>query len=321
MKTKITLIFLVLGLKLHAQTITYSNFSTALTSSFNAVLANQSSFNISLATTVGNGVTWNASGLTQQSGTPNITFIYGNPTSTPNASLFPNSNYVFYDPALTSVVSYEYLNYSSDSIVTVGQYAPSTSHEVYTNPDKTLVFPFAFNQSFTDNYAKNNYSDATTFSSFQTGTRTVTYSGYGTLTLPQATFSNVALISELRTNSLGPNSTTYRWFEVSTGKQLLFYSENNGNVNVAYNTDLNTGVVDRLNNDEVLFYPNPAEDILFIKNQNKLHQLNLFNAQGQAIECTIINGSIDISTLSKGLYLIEITDKNNLVKSSKFIKQ
>jgi hypothetical protein len=70
----------------------------------------------------------------------------------------------------------------------------------------------------------------------------------------------------------------------------LFYCESNGNVNVAYNTDLNTGVVDRPNNDEVLFYPNPAEDILFIKNQNKLSQLNLFNAPGQAIEFTIIMG-------------------------------
>jgi hypothetical protein len=321
MKAKITLVIFVLGFKLQAQTITYSNFSNTLTNGFNAVIADAASFNLSLLTITGNGVTWDASGITQQAGTPTISFIYGNPTTTPYASLFPNSNYVFYDPALTALVSYEYVNFSTDSLVIVGQYQPSTAHEIYTNPDKRLIFPFTYNQTTIDTYAKTNYSDANTISSYQTGTRTITYAGYGTVILPQATFTNVALISELRTNSLGPDAYTYTWYEVSTGKQILYYNENNGNVTTAFTTDLNTAGIDNNSNQNIQFYPNPATEVLFMKNQNKQSQISMFNAQGQAIECAIVNGNIDISNLSKGLYFIEFIDNNNHVNSFKFIKQ
>lgn len=225
-----------------AQTITYSNFSSALSSTLNIKVGDQASYNTALNTTTGNGVTWDASALIPQTGMPEIHFIYGSPGSTPNGSLYPAANYVFYDPALTSFVAYNYVNFSADSIVENGSYSPSTSHEIFQNPDKHLIFPFDYNQSFVDSYAKTNYSDATTISSFQTGTRTVTYSGYGTLILPQGSFTNVALISELRTNSLGPDSYTYTWYEVSSGKKLLLYESNDGDVLVAYNSDPAAGI-------------------------------------------------------------------------------
>jgi hypothetical protein len=321
MKFKFTFFISIISVNLIAQTITYTNFSTAISTSLNAVIANQASFNLSLSTITGNGVTWNASGLTQQSGTPNIAIIYGNPASTPNGSLFPNSNYVQYDPALTALLSYDYVNFSNDSIVRVGQYEPSTAHEIYTNPDKGLIFPFALNQSFVDSYAKTNYSDATTISSFQTGTRTVTYAGFGTLILPQGTFNNVALIVGLRTNSLGPDSYTYTWYEISTGKQLLFYSENNGSVTIAYNTDLNTGIVDETEMLHAIVYPNPAEDMLFLKIPNNIPQVTIYNTIGQSVNYGVLNHGIDISFLKSGLYVLEWMDEKQNKKSLKFQKK
>lgn len=320
MKTKFTLFILLIALKINAQTITYANFSNALTGSFNAVLANQASFNSSLTTTTGNGVSWNATALTQQSGTPNLSFIYGNPAGTPYASTFPGSNYVLYDPALTSILTYDYINYSADSVVRIGQYEPSAAHEIYLNPDKNMVFPFAFNQSFTDTYAKNNYSDATTFSSFQTGSRTVTYIGYGTLALPQATFTNVALISELRTNSLGPDSYTYTWYEVSSGKQLLFFSENNGNVNVAYTTDLNTGIKDNKSVLTTIVFPNPVENVLYLHTNNLVFKVKIINTQGQIQHVELNQGSMNIADLASGIYLLEFYDEHNIRNTARFIK-
>jgi len=321
MKTKTTILLLFIGLGLRAQTITYPNFSNALTSSLNAVIANQVSFNLSLNTITGNGVTWNAAGLTQQSGTPNIALIYGNPSSTPYVSLFPNSNFVQYDPALTAVVSYDYVNFSNDSLVRVGQYSPSTAHEIYYNADKALIFPFSLNQTFIDTYAKTNYSDATTMSSFQTGTRTVSYVGFGTLILPQATFNNVALISALRTNSLGPDSYTYTWYEVSAGKQLLFYSENNGTVTIAYNTDLNTSITEIASFQNLNIYPNPAKNSIAIIDKQNVNKVNIINTQGQSVIFEVNYNQIDVSLLPKGLYMIYYTDETNSIKRGKFIKQ
>ncbi len=319
MKTKFTFIVVLISLKLNAQTLTYANFANALTTGITAVIGNQASFNVALTTTVGNGVTWNASGLTQQSGTPSLNLIYGNPSATPNASLFTNSNYVLYDPALLTIVSYDYLNISADSMVRVGQYQPSTAHEIYSNPDRTLIFPFSFNQSNTDTYAKTNYSNATTISSNQTGTRTTTYSGYGTLIMPQGTFNNVALISSVRTNSLGPDSYTYTWYDINSGKQLLLYSENNGSVTLAYTTDLNTGDQE-LSETKMLAFPNPTENTLFLNNVNNIQDFRIFNAQGQAVNCQVTNNSFDVSTLPKGLYFLESTDKKQSKKCIKFQK-
>lgn len=320
MKIKITISGILMSFNLLAQTITFSNFSNSLSGNFHAALANQSSFNLNLTTTVGNGVIWDATGLTQQAGTPTISMIYGNPGSTANASLYPLSNYVFYDPTLTAAITLDYLYINADSMSRVGQHEPNDAHEIFTNPDKLLIFPFTLNQSFTDNYAKNNYSDATTFSSFQTGTRTVSYVGFGTLNLPQASFSDVALISELRTNSLGPNSTTFTWFEVNTGKKLLYYSENNGNVNIAYNVDLNTGNNETINSSNIQFYPNPVENFLYLNKLNANSKISIHNAIGEKIDCNFINNSIDLSDVEKGIYFLNIVNENQNLSVIKFIK-
>ncbi len=79
------------------------------------------------------------------------------------------SNYARLDPELLSLIEVEYFNFSSDSMVLSGNYAPSGQHEIFQNPDKFLIFPFEYGQSFTDNYYKTNYSDATTISSYQFG--------------------------------------------------------------------------------------------------------------------------------------------------------
>lgn len=319
---KITMSIALFGyLFTNAQTITYSNFSKSLTTTLHAVLANKTSFSASLTTNLGNGVTWNASGLTRETGTPQINMIYESPSKTPHGSLYPKSNYSRYDPALTSVLSYGYFNFSSDSIVKVGDYSPSTEHEIYTNPDKLMIFPFAFGQSFTDSYAKTNYSNATNISSYQTGTRTTNFAGFGTLVLPQGSFSNVALIAELRTNSLGPNSPTFTWYDISNGKQLLMYHENNGSVTIAYNIDAPTSIdkIDYSNNN-IELYPNPATSTLNITCNLSIEKAEIYNLAGMLQSTNMINKSIDISALGAGIYFVKVYSENG-TSTQKFVKQ
>lgn len=323
-----TLVLSIIGsLVLQAQTLTYSNFSASLTQTLSVNIADNASYNSSLSTTIGNNANWNASGLTVQSGTPTIVLSYFGSSTTPHATLFPNSNYCEYDPNLLSVVSYNYSGINPDSMVQWGTYASNGSHEIFQNPDKRLVFPFAFGQSFTDSYAKTNYSNATTVSSTQTGTRTVTFAGYGTLTLPQGTYTDVALITETRTNSLGPNSFDYNWIRLSDGKRLLFRSENNGSITTVWCNNVSSGLDESLLYAKASVFPNPisaSQTTLNIESAAKLdaREWVLFDSTGKEKVRIPINGntiSIKNDLPSAGLYFYVLYNETNPLASGKLI--
>lgn len=329
MKTKLTLISILSGLNLLGQTITYANFSNSLTSTLSVNIADNNSFNAILKTTTGTGVTWNAAGLTVQSGTPLVNLFYSATSSTPYASLYPNSNYCLYDPALTSFIGYNYDNFSSDSVSNWGSYEPSTAHEIFQDPDKHLIFPFNYGQSFTDNYAKTNYSNSTTISSYQTGSRTVTFNGFGTLILPQGTFLNVALISELRTNSLGPDSYLYTWYDISNGKKLLYRSENGSSITTVWNNELPTGINEINKTLDFTIFPNPISTVAIVKINTKLPQTDLmfllYNLIGEEVYKTEISNNetvISRNGLPNGMYLyiIKSNSQENLATGKLIFK-
>ncbi len=320
MKFNFTLFLLLFVLNLNAQTFTYSNYSAALTSTLYAALADESSFNVSLTTTTGNGVTWDASGITQQNETPTIEFVYGDPSTTPNGSLYSAANYVQYDPALMNILEYGYYNIYSYGVEKVGSYAASTQHEVYDNYDRQLIFPFEYGQSFMDTYTKTNYSDATTVSSYQYGVRTGIFSGYGTLILPQGTFTNVALISTERTNNLGPTSTTYTWYDINNGKQLLYYEENAGDVVVAFNTDALSGIAELNGETVVSVYPNPFSTSATVRINTGASmndgELVIYDMLGNEIKRSNVNSHTVMLSgdgMSRGLYCFKlITNQSEL---------
>lgn len=309
---KITLFLAILaGNFVSAQTLTYAAFSASLATSLNIRLANQDSFTVSPNT--GPGAVWDASGLTAQSGIPEIHLSYFTPGSTPHGNLFPQSNYAQYDPALTAFLEYNYVEINSTGIYKSGTYAPSGEHEIFQNSDKMMTFPFSLNESFTDDYAKTNYSDATTISSLQTGTRTVSFVGSGSLILPQGTFTNVGFIEDVRTNSLGPNSYKYVWWDLSNGKELLVYTFNPPDMNTAYTTDMPLSTQDfTTSNDRVSLTPNPAHDTFTIHTQSQetASNVKIYNALGQLIytnkEGDSINRGIDISGFARGICFVKV---------------
>lgn len=323
----ITLLSCSLGFDMDAQTLTYANFSNVLSTVQAIRVADLNSYNTVWNLQTGNGVTWNAASLTPANASPVINMGYYNPSTTPYAALYPTSNYSRYDPALTSVIEYLFLHVSADSVVEFGTYAPSTAHEIYQDPDKRLIFPFAYGQTFTDNYAKTNYSNATTISSFQTGTRTVTFNGFGTLILPQGSFSNVALISELRTNSLGPNSDVYTWIDITNGKTLMMYSSNNGNITAVYSNDLPSSIAEsNAQSVSLLVFPNPCHSNLRIKLSEQPHGEAVYEIYS-GLGTLLMNGKlssnqheINIEALETGLYFIKATS-GSYTAVSRFVKE
>ncbi|MCC6182139.1 MAG: T9SS type A sorting domain-containing protein [Bacteroidia bacterium] len=326
MRKTITFLFITMYISLNAQTLTYATFSANLTSTLNVNIADNTSYTSTLSTTTGSNVVWNASGLIQQSGTPTVHLSYHSPMATPNGSLFPSSNFCEYDPALVSVLEYNYYGINNDSIVSWGSYAPSGEHEIYQNPDKDMIFPFSYGQSFTDSYAKTNYSDATTVSSYQNGTRTVNFAGIGTLILPQGSVNNVAFITEVRTNNLGPNSYEYNWIQVNTHKRLLYRSENNGNITTVWNPDVVTGVEEEDTQMLVHLFPNPSSEkvTLILSKQTHILKLELVDLLGKNhnvyYDMIANEASIHVKDLPNGIYTIKLeTTQGQTTK--KFIKQ
>lgn len=84
-----------------------------------------------------------------------------------------------------------------------------------------------------------------------------------------------------------------------------------------YSEDCQLGIDDFVINDFKL-YPNPVQEILFIKSQQQIERVSIYNLQGQLINETK-NIQIDVSLLSSGIYFVSIiiNGKNSI---NKFIK-
>ncbi|MHC1778388.1 MAG: T9SS type A sorting domain-containing protein [Lentimicrobium sp.] len=72
----------------------------------------------------------------------------------------------------------------------------------------------------------------------------------------------------------------------------------------------------------VVVFPNPAENILYIRSESALSKVAIFNIAGlQVKDYNDVLQSIDVSDLKKGIYMIRLTDVKNRTISSEFIKK
>lgn len=66
-------------------------------------------------------------------------------------------------------------------------------------------------------------------------------------------------------------------------------------------------------------YPNPATDVLFLKNHpDEAVEYTIFNAMGQKVKTGFTQGTISVAELGKGLFLLQIGGGKNL-ETAKFV--
>lgn len=224
---------------------------------------------------------WNAAGLVQQPGTPNINLMYNVPAGTPFASDAPNANLCRTDPALASIVGYEYYFKNSDTMVVMATHTAGQSYEIFSNPDLHLAFPLAYGQSVSGTYAKTNYMANGSISSFQTGNRTITYDGFGTLILPSGTYTNVAHIRSDRTNSLGPNTSEYIFLDMNTGTYLLVVGVNFLTSGVVYRASAPSGLT--LITDQNFAAMSDGNEGLLLSHEDAIEAVHIYSANGQLL--------------------------------------
>ena len=72
---------------------------------------------------------------------------------------------------------------------------------------------------------------------------------------------------------------------------------------------------------DVLIYPNPTTGILTIKSQKGISEIEIYNQLGQLVLSNSSQNTIDISSVSQGLYLMKITNQQGNFGISKIIKK
>ncbi|WP_312287819.1 T9SS type A sorting domain-containing protein [Chryseobacterium gleum] len=69
-------------------------------------------------------------------------------------------------------------------------------------------------------------------------------------------------------------------------------------------------------------YPNPVTDILYFKGAGKIEKAEIYNLVGQRVKSfNTVEGQIDVSSLSKGAYILEYSVKGEKQQTYKFIKK
>ena len=72
---------------------------------------------------------------------------------------------------------------------------------------------------------------------------------------------------------------------------------------------------------EIKLYPNPTTSILNVSSVSENATFKVYNMLGQSImDGRLSNGSIDVSNISSGIYVLEVTDKES-TSVNRFIKQ
>lgn len=72
----------------------------------------------------------------------------------------------------------------------------------------------------------------------------------------------------------------------------------------------------------ISIFPNPATNLITLKNCEDLVDIELYNVYGQLItRIKSVKDSFDVSHINKGFYIAKITDSNSKVKTISFIKE
>jgi hypothetical protein len=185
-----------------------------------------------------------------------------------------------------------------------------TENGTSVSTNATYAFKSTTNRTLVANFKINSYSIAASVLPANAGTITGTGNyDYG---------SNVALWATAKsgykflnwTESNSPVSTNANYsFTVSANRSLVA------------NFQLATGIQDLNYEDEIIVYPNPAYNILNIKGTTGEISVSITNGNGKTILNQKDNSSqIDITTLSKGLYILKITSHSGST-TKLFVKQ
>lgn len=271
--------------------------------------------------------TWNLSTMAVSS-TYIRTFVSS--SSTPYYSSFPGST-VAED---VGSGDFEYFITSSSALQSNGYTASSGSTIIlYSNPEDQMRFPFAYTNTYTDNWSSIYTSSSITY--YRNGTTTVTADGYGTLILPTGTFNNVLRVHFLQNyNDSSISGVTsvfsdwYMWYLPGNHTYIALVGTSTFNSTTAifgiYLSNV-LGIADENNSNAINIFPNPFSTQTTLQSNILFHNatLTVYNCFGQTVaQIKNISGQtivLNRNNLASGLYFVRLTENNKTLAVDKLV--
>lgn len=274
----------------------------------------------------GTGATWNFSGLNNLN---NTTWRMVTPSTAPQGANYPAATQAW----VNSANDYRFYNVTSSGVYLLGEKSIASTNCHYSDSGMVMAFPFSFGNSITDSVV-GQYSDGFISSATRKGEIAVEYDGFGSLTTPLSTYSNVARIR--RQYSYNDSSWTgaanailfideYEWYVEGTHFPVMYYKNqtlvlNGGNPQITRTllyAGTHVGVTDGVRNGfSMTVSPNPAQEqatLQFELNQPEMviaSILDITGAQVAVQTAQLGQGlqqlSLDLSQLAAGVYLVQV---------------
>lgn len=224
---------------------------------------------------------------------------------------------------------YIYLQATTSSIIMLGE-ADDEVALPYSDNKKLYTFPLAFGNNTEDKYF-GEASDAM-FSTSIEGNITTQANAYGTLILPTGTFTDVMRITTIDSfitkfegmgmkDSFEEIHTTHQWYVAGIHYPLLSLKtikDINGEFieNFYLEKEPTTGIVGKENNLEMVLYPNPSKDWLFVKATPLANAyVTIYDIAGKVVlkekTNTINNTKVYVGNLHEGFYIVKIVQNDN----------
>ena len=78
--------------------------------------------------------------------------------------------------------------------------------------------------------------------------------------------------------------------------------------------------INNTDKNEVVFYPNPCSDIIYIKNISQIKSYKIFSTEGNILRSDVISNSINISELNSGIHFLQIENNDGSRSIFRFFK-
>ncbi|MCB0766431.1 MAG: T9SS type A sorting domain-containing protein [Flavobacteriales bacterium] len=252
-------------------------------------------------TVQGAGVTWDMTGLTPQAGTPPFSLTMVDPADTPHDAVVSTDNYAYWEQPSNF---YRFFELTPTYMQRVGSYG--TSAYVYQDPQIEYVFPLSYGVTHTDDWV--GVTDA--------GQYIINCVGYGTLQLPGITIEDVLMVRADVSGYLY-DIDTYLWYSSTDGRILVQYI-NSWVASVGLYFDGEAVGVQEPQAFEPQLLMNPAQDELrFVLGEVPGPiDLTVRSTSGALLAQGPVRGSagvvqtVDISTFSPGMYILQLNDRS-----------
>lgn len=268
----------------------------------------------------GQGVTWNFTGLTENTSASNLVVEIVDPANTPYGSNYPTSNYAYFENSS----AYRYFELTPSKMQRIGTFS-NGSFRTFNDPQEEYVFPL--------NYGTENDDTWDNDASSSGGYYNLKCIGSGTLNLPGGSYQALMVRVNFAEGSF--EYDFYFWYDASNGAVLLQLIVGDGFIlqnKARFATDITVG-----NNEQELLsnlkYNNPVSDELLMSFNNSFGDnlaYTISDISGKVLHVEtpqMNNETVEIrhnfSSLDKGVYFVSIKDSESgqVIKSVKILKQ